>query len=200
MIIHAQTNNAAQFGLWATLSDYDGTPPAEALLLDHKPTHSNPDRVAVAAYLAFGRWCGGELTLPSKISPATASAIAFDAHPLHTLCQPIEYYPKALPIGQHRITLSLGLPIDDERPTICDLPAHRWNGSLRSLSSVAVGSNSFLFRQSENDVRPILAVGLLFAEDVSADVLILETAVEPSELTRLRALLSAVRLGLEVQS
>lgn len=197
MKIQQKYGPGGRYQLVATLGDYDGYPPVEGLIVDHPPRVQNPEHLGMACYLAFGNWSGGELQLPVKVGPATAEAMMRDAarsgiglHPA-----PIEYYPKPLPIGTQEMRLSRSLE-GASLPGIYDVRIDEWSGSLRSHTSAIVPSNSFLFDSRGSSLRAHLAVGVLFANDVQADEIVLEEEVSRGERDRLASLLSAVRLGM----
>lgn len=185
-----------QFAISAELVEYDAAPPIECLLVDREPRARHNDRDAMAAYLAFGHWIGSGMTLPKPISPATAEAIQSDMRNGSSRVEPIEYYPKALPIGTTTFTLSAELSETfAARPELAVLRADRWNGALATGDSLAFGSNAFLL-SIDGGVRAYLAVAVLFATDLGADEYDLSAwHVSEDEQMRLRALLSSVRLG-----
>lgn len=197
MKVQPKHGPGGRYVLVATLGDYDGFPPTDAFIVDHQPRVINPERLGMACYLAFGSWCGGELHLPVKVGPATANAMVRDAAPsgisLHP--NPIEYYPKPLPIGTRELKLTRELAVVNAA-TIQDLQIDQWSGSLRSHSSVIVPSNSFLFDSTSGGIRAHLAVAMLFANDAQADLVVVENEVEECEKERLTELFGAVRLGI----
>lgn len=186
----------------AELGEYDAEPPVRALLLDHAPTSINLEREAIAAYLAFGRWTSGDLTLPHKLGPNTAHAIESDMKHVSIRPNPIEYYPKPLELGIRTVRVSFtDATLPASRSAITVLDSSEWNGSVRGLRSIAVGANAVaLDRAASTDfeqIRARLAVAVLFAGDLSADVLDVVGAqgLPSSERKRLEALLLAARLG-----
>lgn len=188
---------AHDLALTAHPGEYDAAPPVASLLLDHQPQALHPDRVALAAHLAFGRSTSGVLELPTPCSPAMAAAIRRDSDGVVDAVQPVELYPKGLPAGSvtAHLTDTLDGFSDPRRAGIAVLPSHAFNGALRTLTSVAVASNAFLLARDEHDARPALAVAVLLAEDAAVDALVLDVP-EDEETARLAALLGAARLGL----
>lgn len=189
-----------QFAITAVLEEYDSSPPVEALLIDREPRKRNNDREALAGYLAFGTFAGSGLQLHRKASPATADAIRFDSVDRALMAHPIEYYPKALPIGSSSIVMtatpSAGFA---DRAELALVRSDRWNGAIATHRSLAVASNAFVLAMTTG-VRAYLAVAVLLAEDLDADELVLEGwDVDAAEQSRLRALLGAVRLGVRFE-
>lgn len=198
MKIETKLTPGGQYSLAAVLGDYDGQPPVNELIVDHPPRVENPELIGMACYLAFGRWCGGELQLPVKVGPATADAMRRDAAAsgIGLLPAPIEYYPKPLPLGVREARLSRSLDID-EKAAIHDVRIDQWAGSLRGHSRLVVPSNSFLIDGVGNEVRAHLAVALLFADDMQVDSLSVESAASEDDRPNLASLLSAVRIGIQ---
>lgn len=185
------------------LAEYDAEPPVRSMLLDHGPTHKNPEREAIAAYLAFGRWASGDFVLPRKHGPNTARAIENDMKHVPLRPQPIEYYPKPLDIGIRTIDLWFTPDRIGVDNSISILPGAQWNGSIRTTLSLAVASNAHILDssgiQGRRSVRARLAAAVLFADDLSADVLRIhpDAPVDEAEQARLSDLLGAARLGVE---
>lgn len=186
-----------QLALTAEVGEYDAAPTVPALTIDHVPRRLHPDRVALAAHLAFGRFTSGELQLPLPCSPAMARAIRRDSDGIVELVGPVELYPQGLPEGAVSARLTTSVDMDPHDPAaVTILPADRWNGALRTPSWTAVGSNAFLLARDEGDVRPILAAAVLLAEDCRVDSLRVRVA-DRGEYARLATLLGEARLGLE---
>ena len=200
-------DDSGMTGLRAEPGEYDASPPVDSLLFDYAPQSINPERLAIAAYLAFGRWVSGDLQLPTKLGPATAAAIERDLEHVHVRPGPIEYYPKPLEIGTRNVHLNLtevgSTPFAED--TISVLPSSRWNGGLRGLRSLMISSNAFAIDSSgsahRESVRARLAVAVLFAGDLTADTLMVRVPTELAEFEteRLTELLLSVRLGIEFQ-
>lgn len=199
MKIRANPLPSMQFSLSVELDEYDAAPPVGQLLLDRRPRNRQNDRDAIAAYLAFGQWAAAGFSLPAKISPATAEAIRADSHLSGGLiAEPIEYYPKALPIGSAKVVVTRAIGQSFlERAELALLQADTWNGAVGTTRSLALGSNAFVL-DGDASVRAHLAVAVLFATDLDADCFVLEGwDVPDGEAQRLRSLLSAVRLGID---
>ena len=135
---------SGQVGFHAELQEYDAVPPVESLLLDHAPVTMNPEREAVAAYLAFGHWSSGDLQLPHRLGPNTAAAIERDMRHVAVRPSPIEYYPKPLELGIRDVHVGFDASyVRDDVAAIAVLPGSGWTGSVRTLHSIAVASNAF---------------------------------------------------------
>ena len=197
------TQERARIGLHVELGEYDASPPVTSLLLDYAPLSMNPERLAIAAYLAFGSWASGDFLLPTKLGPATASAIERDLKHVDVRPGPIEYYPKPLEVGVREVSLLITkeptLSCSDS--TIAVLPSSSWNGGMRGLRSITVASNAFALdiaaSSTPESIRARLAVGVLFAGDLSADCISIQCSqpLPDSEKSRISALLLSVRLG-----
>lgn len=203
MKITWKSTNYGQIGFHTELQEYDAVPPAESLLLDHAPASMNPEREAIAAYLAFGHWTSGDLQLPHRLGPNTAAAIEHDIRHVAVRPSPVEYYPKPLELGMRDVRVGFDASyVRNDVPSIAVLPASEWSGSLRSLASLAVVSNAFVFdtvasTDTSQGIRSRLAVAVLFAGDLSADTFVVDGEHIPGiEREKLTALLLAVRLGI----
>lgn len=192
-----------QVGFHTELQEYDAVPPAESLLVDHAPASMNLEREAMAAYLAFGHWTSGDLQLPHRLGPNTATAIENDMKHVPVRPSPIEYYPKPLELGIREVHVGFDTSyVRNDVASIAVLPASEWSGSIRGLRSLSVSSNAFVFDTAASTdtapgIRSRLAVAVLFAGDLSADTLIVNgDSIPEAEKTRLTALLLAVRLGI----
>ncbi len=195
MKISKARTKSRQLGYTVELSEYDAEPPARAWLIDEAPDAINPELEAMALYLIFGRWCGGEFEVPKKMGPNTATAIAHDAI-TEMFCSPIEFYPKALPLSNGCLSVTSRLDCAASQ-TLISLPSSSWNGSVRSTNSLVVASNSDVFQLGEDDFRPVTALSLIFAETLNADeIRLVDTDRDGDELNRLQALLGQVRVGL----
>lgn len=185
-------------GYEAELSEYDSVPPSLKLLVDELPEGIDPNREAVALYLVFRNWCGGEFTVPRWMSPHTGEVIAADASPVRLSPAPFEFYPKGLPIGTRIVECHdsmSGLKED----TIAVLPAHSWSGAIRGYNSVAVSSNAFVFRQDDQDIAPLIGIAVLFADNLNADTIRVRGDIGADREREIASLLSSVRLGFEVE-
>ncbi|WP_415296937.1 hypothetical protein [Cellulosimicrobium sp. SJTW-1] len=193
-------------GIKAYPGDYDGTPHLEGLWFERKPQSLNPDRLAAAAILAFGRYCSGPVKFPNKISPAMAGALVDYLSPIRAYPEPIEYYPKAIPEGSNRVrvrwTASESLDELERRPTLQLVPSSEFSGAVGTRNSLIVASNARLMSAlstGREDVLTLLAAGVVFAQDLSADTLVLD-AEDSTRIVRARPLLAAAGLGLELEN
>lgn len=184
--------------------EYDATPPVSELYLDCVPVALNPERLAIAAYLAFGHWASGDFQLPRKLGPNTAAAIERDLSHVSIRPGPIEYYPKPLEVGIRDIDVSIGNGIADTRSpyTINIYESSGWNGALRSLNSISVSSNAFAIDAARptthQSIRAQLAVAVMLAAELSADRLVVNDTcnIQASERRQIESLLLASRLGI----
>lgn len=207
MRIEWQHTPQGSVGFRAQPEEYDAVPPVDALLMESSPNLLNPERKAIAAYLAFGRWTSGDLTLDFKFGPTTASAIERDTSHLDIRPGPIEYYPKPLSVGTDEVAVTFHARnwTDPNTTTLSVLPSSDWAGGLRSLSSIAIASNAFALDHASSNhttsIRARLAVAVLFSEELAADTLVVssEETIDEQERFRLTNLLLAARLGLLFQ-
>ncbi|MDY3664634.1 hypothetical protein [Schaalia hyovaginalis] len=204
MKIEIHRHRYAPFAMHCMREEYDAFPSVDALLVDAVPETLSPDRLAIAAFLAFGRWASGDFILPEKLSPAAAEAIEMAAHPVRVRPQPVEYYPKAIPLGSTTAPLSFAPEYWPGGASLCVLPADFFNGAIITSRGIAVASNAFLLDAAEpstSSIRARLAVAVLFAEDFDIAALRIPAAHAPdsAELVELKGLLSACGLGLELE-
>lgn len=161
---------------------YDAFPYIGQLMIDGRPRVVSADRLAVAATLAFGPDSSGSMEFPFPVGAATAQSIQAFLAPTWTTVGPIDFVPKALPIGVTRMHLTTDASTEreiankfDEQPTIhFDLRrSDRYSGQLMSLDHHVVVSNAWTFGQADKkrSLMAALAVGVLFAESLQTDVI-----------------------------
>jgi len=175
------------------LSEYDAEPPSRSWVFDDLPSRVNPELEALALYMIFGPWCGGEFTVPQKFGPNTASLITQHSG-IAMFPGPIEYYPKALPLGTSTTTVSDSIRDIGPNSLVC-VDSSEWNGSLRSTSSLVVASNTGFFRTSDRDVRPLIAAAILLADELNSQTLAILPALD-LQLEQFKPLAGAVGLRL----
>lgn len=201
MRIIAETQHSGRFSLLAEVEDYDGVTPVNRLLIDYVPSALNPERVALAGYLAFGSWVSGGVDFPEAICPELASAIEDDAAPARVRPKEVNYTPKRLADGGYRAQILLRPTVlePEELRSIRILPRGKYAGSLRKEGHFQVASNAYLLAGSlpeKVEHRPMLAVAVLSAEDLDISEFHLEGEIIEDEAERLRSLLGAAGLGL----
>ena len=150
MRISRSRNKHRQIAYTVELSEYDAEPPTRTWLVDDLPEQINPELEAVALYLVFGRWCGGEFKVPQKMGPNTAAAISRHAA-MDFFPEPLEYYPKPIFRGTRTIHVSTSLENAGSHELI-SLAGSEWNGSLKSTRAMIVSSNSSVFDQDASEV------------------------------------------------
>lgn len=199
-----------QVGLAVEPDDYDGTPQISHLWMDRGPKSRHWDREAVATGLVFGRYFGGEITMPHKFSPAVATGLRRMAGPVPINVGPIEYYPKGLPEGERRLHLLVDEPVPEDLMEPKDqsacylqiLRSDRASGSIRRVNGLSVASNAWLHSEPRavSGLLPFIALACLFAEDLEAGTIVLppSSAGVPDEWQEVRQILATARLGLEV--
>lgn len=213
MRIEKRTGTTGLWGLEAVPEDYDGLPPLRTVWFDRQPRQLSPDRVALASYLLFSRWISGRFAAPQPHSPALAQAISNDARPLWIQTEPVELYAKAIPDGQTSLRVIVEGTLQDElqlrdtdrgERTLRLGRSDKSAGTRMSFGSLELSTNAWLFgygKDANTQLRVIAACAVLFCEDMNAHSCIVPLAGATGDSEhRLRALLSAVGLGLTVVS
>jgi hypothetical protein len=210
MIIKWVSELDGQTGFFVEAGDYDGTPVISSLWMDSSPKVRHWDRLAIAAYLVFGSTFGGPVTMPHKFSPAVANAMKTLSLPVQLDLQPIEYYPKALPIGERRLMVVRDAPVPDhlQKPSnqadsyLEILQSDKASGAIRRINGLTLASNAWLHQSSTgiSSWYPHIALACLFAEDLDAGTIVIPDNIDTSlqEWKNLSYLLSTARLGLEI--
>ena len=203
------TETTGPWGLRATPGEYDGMPPLDAFLFDRQPRALSPDRAAAAAYLVFGHLASGDFETPQWHAPALAQAMVDDTRPAWVQTHPVELYAKPLPIGRRAVRVGVeGLagfdPPVNQSSDVYELRIMRSdhsNGARTTFASLEISSNAWLHAVGqgiERRLRLAIACGVLFAEDLEVDHLLIDRNIAPAPvLERLRRLTDAVRLGVE---
>lgn len=209
MIINWLNELDGQAGFFVEPGDYDGTPDIPNLWMDTAPRVRHWDRQAIAAYLIFGRKFGGPVTMPHKFSPAVSNAMKAISAPVQLDLQPIEYYPKALPIGERSLLLVRESPVPQEliqpnNQEMCYLevlPSDKASGAVRRINGLTIASNAWLHTSATGLASwyPYIALACLFAEDLDAGTIVIPEEFDRSsqEWKNLSCLLGTARLGLE---
>lgn len=195
--IETCTTEDHQFTMKAVLGPFDGIPPVQELVLGGRPLRCHPDRLGLAAYLAFGPYVSGEFMLPSAVGPEVASAVEDDCRPIRVRPGPVEYEPRIMVRGQRSVLVRHSRTSSPDSNQIQIVPGVSANGCFRWDDSIAVSSNAFIFNLGP---RAVLAVAVLFAEDLNASELRLEAghSLDAKEEALLRQLLLSVGLGFSV--
>ena len=187
--------------LAAHVQEYDASPPVSSLMIDALPSHRHPDREALACYLAFGRWTSGDLVLPEGPSPLVAEAIERDSLPTRVRPREVIYTPRSLPQGRHRVSVVDAVPSAPcADRLLAVVPSPTAKGVFASGRQLIIPSNAFALGDGTTSRRrALLAVAVLFAADIDADVLCLSGGRLPQEeAARLGDLLQCVNLQLDV--
>jgi hypothetical protein len=195
----------------ASPESYDAVPFMKELMIDGRPRVVSADRLAVATILAFGFDSSGSVELPFPIGPTTAQAIQEFLDPTWVTVSPIDFVPKALPIGVTRMHLTMDSPaernilnsFDKQRTVHFELRrSDRYAGQLMSLDHHIVVSNAWIFgeAESERSFLAALAVGVLFAESLQVDVIEFPQLVRllPETARSVSKLLQSCRLALDI--
>lgn len=190
---------------------YDAIPYISELMIDGRPRVVSSDRLAVAATLAFGPDSSGSMELPLPIGAATAQAIQAFLAPTWTTVGPIDFVPRALPVGVTRMHLTMDSSaerlianrFDEQRTVHFDLRrSDRFAGQLMSLDRHIVVSNAWAFGEadSKRSLMAALAVGVLFAESLQTDIIEFPqlSRALPGTAESVNTLLNSCRLALEL--
>lgn len=194
MRISKSRNSLRQVAYAVELSEYDAEPPSRTWLLDELPDKINPELEAVALYLVFGPWCGGEFVVPQKMGPNTAASISGHAG-VEFFPGPIEYYPKRLAIGKRQIRLTSEIT-ETGAATLVTLNLDEWNGSLKSTDSLILASNTNLFAKASDNPAALIAPAVLLAEELSMMSLDVLDFVDLEDLQSEKPLLQAAGIRL----
>lgn len=170
MRIIKSRNKHRQIAYTAELSEYDAEPPARTWLLDELSVQINPELEAVALYLIFGSWCGGEFVVPQKMGPNTAAAISAHAG-MDFFPSPIEYYPKPIFRGSNTVNVTDRLEKAGPK-TLVVLDDATWNGSLKSTSGLVVSTNAGIFNGGLS--AAMVATSVILAEELDLAQIILD--------------------------
>lgn len=167
-------------------SRFDGAPQIESFWLDKKPLSLNQDRLAIAVVLIFAKWSMGSLILPKQVGALTARELMRHREPHWIIPEPIDYGPKPIPSGPGTLYLmqkgkryepitseQYALPIDY---TLTVLDSDEFSGALSSMREFCVASNAFAFQALDlpSRILPLLAVGVLFAEDLRCSTICID--------------------------
>lgn len=211
MKIEWVNENSGRSGLVVTEVDrYDGVPSIDSFWLDHAPLNLSQDRVAVATTLVFGRWAMGAFRLPKQVGAGTAKSIIRYLEPNWVVPEPIDYGPKPIPNGPATLYVSSvgsGNDVDFAAKTSADgiqlriLSSDKYSGAISTMSSLSVAANAFAFQMEGPGEMglPLLAVAVLFAEDLQSTTIVLPATYSSmiGDEIRLRQLLSSVGLQLK---
>lgn len=184
-------------------SDYDGSPAPDCLRLDYSPRFASPGRLAVAAVLAFRPYIAGGLDLPRPVSPELARSFTDFLAPVAVFPQPVEYHPKAIPLGSGTFVVEVGgSPHHENRSgpsatRLSLLPGGRSFGHRLEGDLVSVPTNAALLAPPSADpldcVLPLLACAVLLAEDFGIGTVELPSAAAVGE--RRAALAQVLQAG-----
>lgn len=200
MILSWESHEGGSASLVARVQEYDATPPISSLMIDALPSNRHPDREALAGYLAFGRWTSGDLVMPDGPSPLVAEAIEQDSLPTRVRPREVMYVPRSLPHGRHRVSVLETIPSGPSPDRLLAIvPSPLARGVFASGQQLIVPSNAFALGDGPTSRRrSLLAVAVLFAADIDADVLCLDRGgVSSAEAERLATLVHCVNLELE---
>lgn len=191
-----------RYEISATKGLYDAAPPISSLRFDQGPINVRSDILAVAAILAFGEWCSGEVVFPKPVSPEIAEAIQRYLAPVWTHVTPVELKPLPKIVGEG--TFHLGFDLADWRASrsmwgqprtssLCVVSGSDFAGALVSPHGMIVSSNAHFFGElasPEAAVRASIAVGLMYCEMYRANTIVLpaDCPIADNDLNRITTL------------
>lgn len=199
MRFSTKSNLYGRWGVHVELSEYDAVPPVQNIAYEASPLKLNPEVEAAALTLLFGRFSGGEMEFSHKVGPNTAKAIQRYLEPTIGFVSPIEYYPKALPLGGMDTLVCENGALQPTGSEFNSLRSDQFNGAIKSQRAIAVANNSFVLKQSSDDIRPALASAMLFAEDLEVETFVVQSGTIPN-FDEVQSLLSAVRINLAAKA
>lgn len=208
MRVEKTTSATGQWGLRATSEDYDGTPPLPVIQFDRQPRTLSPDRVALASFMFFNPWISGRYASPQWHSPALSQAMGRHVRPAWIQTEPVELYAKALPKGRRPLHVSME-DVPSLRSTSvrgCDSSlkltrSDRSVGARLSSAALELSTNAWMLtagRGRRRQLEVVLACGLLYAEDLEADELIISSDVDDKDARDFADLIGAARIGLRI--
>jgi hypothetical protein len=167
--------------LGAHAEEYDGQPTPGILTMDFAPRFSSPIRVAAAATLAFRPYIAGGVTFPDKVSPELATRVSALLEPATTFPGPLEFHPKAMPVGTGTLTVEadgvpgLMSPGDIAGARLRLTSAGHAFGQHVTPTITYVPTNAYLLEPSVGDdlerALPYLACAVLLAQDFGVGTL-----------------------------
>lgn len=188
--------------LTAEVEDFDGWPPVAELRVSADIHSVSPDRVAVAAALAFAPWISGTLTLDRPFSALTAQRISEFFDGIWVSARPVRRGALPIPRGDVTVGLSYGHgEMDSSTPRLAVSGPSAMRGHLAVGSTVTVASTAPLLT-TEHGGRPpvlsLLAVGVLCSESLGVGTfrLLEEPSEQVTSMASVARLLECVSLGL----
>lgn len=195
MKFESENRPDGSFLLRAVPGEFDAVPLVDVLTLDRAPTEISPSRLGLAAYLAFGEFSSGELHFPRPIGPELAAAIDVDTAPIRLRSHGIDLVPKRLQRGERTIVIGTELCLGGPTARLVVASTAVAHGFLTWQQSTVVCSNSSILGTPS---RSILAVAVLFADELEAGEFLFEHDMNlaENEMIKLQVLLQSVGLNL----
>lgn len=179
------SERSGRSGIHVSAGEYDGTPPVGTLWLEYDPVSHHPDRLALAAALAFGGYMSGEIALNTEsVSVGVAQGLVAALAPFLQSVHPSHLPQKRFPEGTGTLVLARSsavedLPSDDVRgrTTLQLTRMDQASGRLLQGRTLTVSTNAEVIRQLAYDLNglitfPELAVAVLLAEDLGCDEIV----------------------------
>lgn len=206
-------------GIVAEPEEYDGVPWFNSLWLDASPESVHPDRIAVAAALAFGQYVETGLHFDRPVSVGVANAIRRFLGRPNLDISPVTYKQRLFATGSGRLVLGVDEPhMQQDNGFLAQwtsflnvVRSDVFTGALYSSSGLTVASNAFLFEdlvrsgpspRSLVGALPYLATACICAEWLASSALVVHCSeVAPLDAAgdapaSLRELLRATALSL----
>lgn len=168
--------------LYAEAEDYDGHPRPAVLTVDYSPRFASPIRLAAAATLAFRPFLAGSVTFSDKIPPELATRVSALLEPTITFPGPLEFHPKAMPIGTGMLhvetdaMVELGVSVNKASRLRLASSGQAF-GQHVTADITTIPTNASLLEPLDGDELdrslPYLAAAVLIAEDFGVGTLTL---------------------------
>lgn len=197
MKIYWKSELDGRSGISVDPEGYDGTPPLRELWLDRAPNALNADRVAIASALVFGSYVASGLEFERPVSVGVAEAIKAFCDNEGLNVAPIEYQQRPFAFGDGVLMIEQRGPegiserhsASQRRVQLNVLRSDVYSGSLMSTNSLSVSSNAYLHDGLSsalgNSAFAVMAVGILFAEDLGLDTCTFGSSPLPLAVTEL---------------
>lgn len=199
--------------LRAVRSEEDRPLPVSELIFDLAPSQISNDRVAIAGTALFGSFADHEISFSIPISAVASKAIV-DATGLAVTSEisPTAASSKSSaadaevsdrPHSVTTLTVGLGCDLSTSTPDVdCTrlnlIPGERFQGSLHGVKELVVASNAWYVASHVGNGPVLAASGLVFANDLLARALVLESVdVSAPSAKGIRALVEAAGIDLQ---
>ncbi|WP_146004658.1 hypothetical protein [Brevibacterium paucivorans] len=204
--LHGPTSDIEGGCIEAIPGQYDGQPPIERLLVDHRLDSINNDVLALACTLTFGQYMQGNVSFPKPVSPECAQSIEAFMLPSKVNITTIEEEPFSAPEGNGILFISTSPDARFVTPNYWGIPrsssiqildSTEYSGSMISVDTLALASNAAVFCKlgtSPYIELPLLAVALLYTERLGCGTLAYDLSGSEENKRRLQQLFLGCKL------